>query len=200
MFSIVDTYTAQQDIKKSHFVAVAAPVCSVEQAQDFLTATQDTSTTHQCWAWKINGQSRINDDGEPSGTAGRPILAVIEGHQLDNIIVLVNRWYGGVKLGTGGLMRAYSSTAQLCLQSAIKIPIIKTVAAQFYSSFNYFASVQHYLAGLQLEPTHLQYDAHGVRVNIRLPEHLFKTVDEWLLQLSAGQQQLKVINQTPHAN
>src|SRR5690606_37931491 len=116
-------------IKKSRFIAVAAPVCSLEQAQDFLLSQHDASATHQCWAWKINGQSRINDDGEPSGTAGRPILAVIEGQQLDNILVLVSRWYGGVKLGTGGLVRAYGGTAQLCLQQAIKIEQILTMEA-----------------------------------------------------------------------
>ena len=88
---------------KSRFQAIAAPVENEQQVKEFLELNKDISTTHQCWAWKIGHNVRFNDDGEPSGTAGRPILATIEGNDLTNIIVMVNRWYGGIKLGTGTL-------------------------------------------------------------------------------------------------
>lgn len=106
-FTIASQVTFEEEIKKSRFQALAVPVANEQDIKDFLEISKDVSTTHQCWAWKIGHNVRFNDDGEPSGTAGRPILATIEGNELSNILVLVNRWYGGVKLGTGGLVRAY---------------------------------------------------------------------------------------------
>ncbi|MFI7883669.1 IMPACT family protein, partial [Acinetobacter baumannii] len=96
-FTIASPVTFEEEIKKSRFQAIAAPVENEQQVKEFLELNKDISTTHQCWAWKIGHNVRFNDDGEPSGTAGRPILATIEGNDLTNIIVMVNRWYGGIK-------------------------------------------------------------------------------------------------------
>lgn len=193
-FTLSTLCSAQQDIKKSRFVAIAAPVTSIEQGQVFLATHIDSSTTHQCWAWKINAQSRVNDAGEPNGTAGRPILAVIDGHELDNIIVLVNRWYGGIKLGTGGLVRAYSSTAQLCLKDAVKIPLITRVTVQFYLQFSDWAQGQYYLANQPLSIDQLSYHADGVEIRATLPADHLALIDARLKQLSAGKVLLKVLD------
>ena len=96
-FTIASQVTFEEEIKKSRFQAIAVPVANEQDVKDFLEISKDISTTHQCWAWKIGNNVRFNDDGEPSGTAGRPILATIEGNELSNILVLVNRWYGGGK-------------------------------------------------------------------------------------------------------
>ena len=72
----------------------------------FFAANSDPEATHNCWAYKIGQEYRFNDDGEPGGTAGRPILQAIEGQGMDRVAVLVVRWFGGVKLGAGGLVRA----------------------------------------------------------------------------------------------
>ena len=74
--------------------------------------------THNCYAYRIESAYRYSDDGEPGGTAGRPILAAIEGLGFDHIAVLVTRYYGGTKLGTGGLVRAYGGSASACLRNA----------------------------------------------------------------------------------
>lgn len=189
-FTIADITTAQQDIKKSRFIAIAAPVGSIEQAQQFLAQQHDASTTHQCWAWKINGQSRVNDDGEPGGTAGRPILAVIEGQQLDNIIVLVNRWYGGVKLGTGGLVRAYGGAAQLCLQAAHKVELIKTLQASFFVSFAEWARVEYYLKSHKVQIVQQHYDAQGIQLEVIIAEAFKNELNEWLQGITAGRETL----------
>lgn len=191
-FTISNTVSAQQDIKKSRFTAIAAPVCLVEQAQNFLAQQHDASTTHQCWAWKINGQSRVNDDGEPSGTAGRPILAVIEGQQLDNVIVLVNRWYGGVKLGTGGLVRAYAGTAQLCLQAASKIKLVKTLQASFFVSFAEWARVEHYLKSHEVHIVQQHYDAQGIQLEINIAAGFKDEFNGWLQAMTAGRESLVI--------
>jgi putative IMPACT (imprinted ancient) family translation regulator len=80
-----------------------APITSAQQAQDFIALHSDLNASHNCWAWKLGAQYRSSDDGEPGGTAGRPILSAIEAQDCDQVVVLVIRWYGGIQLGTGGL-------------------------------------------------------------------------------------------------
>src|SRR5512146_622329 len=93
----------QQDVRKSRFVANAAPVADIEAALAFIARVSDRSATHNCWAYRIGAQYRFNDDGEPAGTAGKPILLAIDGQSLDHVAVVVTRWFGGIKLGAGGL-------------------------------------------------------------------------------------------------
>src|SRR5690606_3299943 len=111
MFTISRIETFAQEIKKSRFLALAAPVANEETAKEFLAQNSDPAATHNCWAWRMGQNYRFSDDGEPSGTAGKPILQAIDGQELDNIVVLVTRWFGGILLGSGGLMRAYVGIA-----------------------------------------------------------------------------------------
>ena len=92
----------QETIRKSRFLAKAAPVSSADDAHAFIQAVSDASATHNCWAWKVGNQYRFSDDGEPGGTAGRPMLTAIEGQDCDQVVVVVIRWFGGIQLGTGG--------------------------------------------------------------------------------------------------
>ena len=103
--------------KKSRFIAHIAPAQTEEEAQDFVEKIkkQYWDARHNCWAYSIGEKQpalRCSDDGEPSGTAGRPILEVINGKELTNILIVVTRYFGGTLLGTGGLVRAYSQSAQ----------------------------------------------------------------------------------------
>lgn len=107
--------------KASVFLAFAAPVETEEEAREMVAergrAMWDAS--HHCSAWKLRGGvSRANDAGEPSGSAGAPILAAIEGAGLTDLVVVVTRWYGGTKLGVGGLVRAYGDAAAQALAAA----------------------------------------------------------------------------------
>ena len=113
----------REEIKKSRFLAIAGPVASSEQALAFLGDVADPDATHNCWAFRIGQDYRFNDDGEPGGTAGRPILQAIEGQGVDAVMVVVTRWYGGIKPGAGGLVRAYGGTAPECLRRAARVPI-----------------------------------------------------------------------------
>jgi uncharacterized YigZ family protein len=112
---------AQTRVKASVFLAYAAPVASEEEARAVLAerAKAMWDATHHCSAWRLRGGvSRANDAGEPGGSAGAPILAAIEGAGVTDAIVIVTRWYGGTKLGVGGLVRAYGDAAALALESA----------------------------------------------------------------------------------
>jgi uncharacterized YigZ family protein len=108
-------------IKGSKFRASVLVVDSFDAAREALAGVRaaDPDATHHCWAFRLaDGGVRCSDDGEPSGTAGRPILARLEGRDLVDVLVVVTRWYGGTKLGAGGLVRAYGRTAGDALDRA----------------------------------------------------------------------------------
>ena len=101
------------EIKHSRFVAQACALASPEQALEQVRRFAAVDATHNCWAYRYGQEYRSSDDGEPSGTAGRPILAAIDGQGYDRVVVVVTRWYGGIKLGAGGLVRAEDPAQQL---------------------------------------------------------------------------------------
>lgn len=148
MFTISRIETYNQDIKKSRFLAIAAPVASEQAAKDFLNEYSDPAATHNCWAWRMGQNYRFNDAGEPSGTAGKPILQAIDGQELDNVVVLVTRWFGGILLGAGGLMRAYGGTAATCLRQAEKTEVIPLVGFALACDFSDHALLKARLSAI----------------------------------------------------
>ncbi len=112
--------TAELREKGSRFRAVVSPARDEFEAGALLAAARrsQSDATHHCWAWRLGaaGAERSSDDGEPAGTAGRPILNVLRGAGLADVMVIVTRWYGGTKLGKGGLARAYAGVTKEALQ------------------------------------------------------------------------------------
>ena len=192
-FTISSLVSYEEDIKKSRFQVFAVPVENEQAVKDFLEQYKDISTTHQCWAWKIGHNVRFNDDGEPSGTAGRPILATIEGNELTNILVLVNRWYGGVKLGTGGLVRAYGGTAGQCFLLAEKIELIEKKKVYFACQFNEWAIFQYELNSQQIEFNE-KYTVDGVLVEALLQVHQVEALALKIQDVTRGREALKIVD------
>ncbi|MEB5929735.1 IMPACT family protein [Acinetobacter schindleri] len=193
-FTIASLVSFEEEIKKSRFQAFATPVESEQDIKDFLEAYRDTTTTHQCWAWKIGHNVRFNDDGEPSGTAGRPILATIEGNELTNVLVLVNRWYGGIKLGTGGLVRAYGGCAGQCLILAEKIELIEKKKVSFRCNFSEWAIFQYELNQQQIDYQE-DYTAEGVEVIAQMQKHQIEPFALKIQDVSRGREALKIIDE-----
>ena len=110
-------------IKKSRFICCVEPVSGREQAQARVAQLPDAR--HVCWALLAGGQSAANDDGEPGGTAGRPMLEVLRHQDLQGVLATVVRYFGGIKLGAGGLVRAYTDAVAQAVFSADKIPLLK---------------------------------------------------------------------------
>lgn len=107
--------------RRSRFIARVSPVKTEEQALDFLnTIRQDHSASHHVFAYRLRDRNfaRYNDDGEPSGTAGLPVLDILERGDITDAIIVVSRWFGGTLLGTGGLVRAYSTAAKMAVEAA----------------------------------------------------------------------------------
>ena len=137
----------QEEIKKSRFICHAKRVYSEEEARAFITAIKKEhyKATHNCSAFIVGERSEIkrtSDDGEPSGTAGVPMLGVLENHNLTNVCVVVTRYFGGIKLGAGGLIRAYAGSVALAVK---EIGIIE-IKEQ---------------AGIQIHMTYAQYQEYG---------------------------------------
>ena len=129
MLTLAGPASIEIEIKRSRFIAHALRVDNLADTLAFYESVADASATHNCWAWRLDQQYRFNDDGEPASTAGKPILAAIEGKGLDHVMVVVTRYFGGIKLGVGGLVRAYSGSAAKGIDQAgiaIQVEIAKS--------------------------------------------------------------------------
>lgn len=168
-FTLTRPCRHQEDIKKSRFLALAAPVESPGQALAFVQDASDPAATHNCWAYRIGQDYRFNDDGEPGGTAGRPILQAIEGQDMDRVAVLVTRWYGGIKLGAGGLVRAYGGTAAECLRRAERVPIIPMATLALSCSFADLALLKARLHELDASIAGETFTSQGADLQLTLP-------------------------------
>lgn len=190
-FTLVAPCEYREEIRKSRFLALAAPVESAQQALAFIDQHRDSSASHNCWAFKCGAQYRFSDDGEPGGTAGRPILAAIEGQDCDRVVVLVIRWYGGIPLGTGGLARAYGGSAAKCLQSGERLELVTRISARCHVPFAELARVRAWLAEWQplLEAEH--FDADGAALQLSLPAEQLAPAARQLADLSRGQIRLQ---------
>lgn len=157
------------EVKHSRFLAQAASVGSAEEALGFLHEIGDPDATHNCWAYRIGEEYRSSDDGEPSGTAGRPILAAIDGQGFDRVMVVVTRWYGGIKLGAGGLVRAYGGAAAECLRLAPREPLVAVATLELTCPFDDLGHVHAALAAHQATKQHEAFDETGARLVVQLP-------------------------------
>ena len=183
-----------QDIRKSSFLANAAHAATVDAALAFVGAVARGDATHNCWAYRIGQLYRFNDDGEPTGTAGKPILQAIDGQGLDEVIVVVTRWFGGIKLGAGGLMRAYGGCAAECLRGAAKREQIETVDVEFDLAFAAMPLLQSRLAGLSASRLSETFTAGGATLRLRLPTSRLDDLRSLLADLSRGRATLRQLD------
>lgn len=158
------------EVRHSRFLAQAAPVATSSEAMAWLRTQAHAAATHNCWAWRIGAEHRSSDDGEPSGTAGRPILAAIDAQGLDRVAVLVTRWYGGIKLGAGGLARAYGGTAAQCLRLAPRLPLVAQVERLLRCGFQDLGAVHALLPLHGAEKLEERFCETGTELRIRLPQ------------------------------
>ncbi|MEJ1094971.1 MULTISPECIES: YigZ family protein [unclassified Pseudoxanthomonas] len=158
------------EVKHSRFIVHAAPVTAPEAALAFLSQVADPAATHNCWAYRIGGEYRSSDDGEPAGTAGRPILAAIEGQGYDQVMVVVTRWFGGIKLGAGGLVRAYGGAAAECLRVAQRRPLIALRELAIACLFEDLGHVHGALDLHHAEKLGESFDESGAQLRLQMPE------------------------------
>lgn len=160
-------------IKGSRFLSAAKQVASEAEALGFLTTRreEDPGATHHCYAWRLGPAGdgfRAGDDGEPSGTAGRPILQEIDGRGLTDVVVVVTRYYGGTKLGTGGLIRAYGEAAGRVLDEAgvREEPVVEALHLAY--SYDFSGSVLGVLNAFSIEPAESSYEER-IQLRVAVP-------------------------------
>jgi uncharacterized YigZ family protein len=187
MLTLKSTASFEETIKKSRFIGHAAVVSSQPESLDFYESVIDPQASHNCWAWRINFQARSSDDGEPSGTAGRPILNVIERRDLENVMVVVTRYFGGIKLGVGGLVRAYSGTTGKCLDRAGIVELFPMANYTIKAGFEWAASVHGLLDQFSAEKMEESYENDGQVLKIRCRESDFGKLAAGLRDASRGQ-------------
>ncbi|MFD1261321.1 IMPACT family protein [Entomomonas asaccharolytica] len=193
-FTLSEPFQVIEEIKKSRFLVQVAPISTIEQASEFIEKVSDPTATHNCWAWKIAQNYRFNDDGEPSGTAGRPILTAIEGQQCDSIVAIVTRWFGGIKLGTGGLARAYGGSVARCLQQAPLIELIPRISCQFSCYYHEWPLLENRLNSLEATIEQQNFDAEGISLLLALPKQNISTLQQLLNDLTKGRVQANILH------
>ncbi|OCL25896.1 IMPACT family protein [Gilliamella sp. wkB171] len=185
-YTLTNPVELTEEIKKSRFIVNAAPVTTADQASQFIEQVSDINATHNCWAWKIGQHYRFNDDGEPTSTAGRPILSAIEGQDCDQVVVVVTRYFGGIKLGTGGLIRAYGGSASHCLQQAQLIELITRIPLQFHCYYNEWPIIENRLKELDAIIEHQDFDAEGVEVSLAITQDKIATLQKNISDITRG--------------
>ncbi len=188
-----------QEIKKSRFIGVATQVLSPEDATEALVTRKKEfpDATHHCWAYvignpKTSWQMRMDDDGEPSGTAGKPILNVLQHKNVGDILLVVVRYFGGTKLGAGGLVRAYSSSASgvmECLEVVTNTPLREARLRLDYAEEQ---PVRRLLEELELTVSSSTYGEH-VELLIRFPEDRSHALEDALAERTSGRVKLVAI-------
>ncbi len=187
---ITETGTSEVIIKKSRFLGIAANVDSEEEARELLNAIRKEhySARHVCYAYSIgdnNPALKFSDDGEPGGTAGRPILDVVTNSGVSNIIIIVVRYFGGVLLGTGGLVRAYTESAQEAVKAAEKTTVWVTETFDItldYGDFERVKSLIEKIEGVSLEVAYTD----KVVISATVPEKECDRLKQEIIEVTAG--------------
>ncbi len=182
------TTTIETTVRKSRFIARASAASTREQA---LAAVEESrrhwpDAGHHCWAYLIGSPASpatvaMSDDGEPSGTAGKPILNVLQHKDIGNIIVVVSRYFGGIKLGAGGLVRAYSGAAQSVIDVVPVVKFIPVIAQQLRISFSQEQDLRHWCSVNQAKIIDVEYLEH-VHCIVELPEKFVENLTDTALE------------------
>jgi uncharacterized YigZ family protein len=178
--------TAEIEIKKSRFIAFAQHIVSRETGLEWLQQLKQTypDARHHCWAYQLGNpacatNAGMGDDGEPSGTAGKPILNVLQHKNVGDVMIVVVRYFGGVKLGAGGLTRAYGQAAQAVMEVLPIQQQIDLTDCEVLADFSQEQAIRHQLSLLEGTIQQVQYGAQ-VQMLIALPTEQLDTFKTFL--------------------
>ncbi|WP_206811945.1 YigZ family protein [Paradesulfitobacterium ferrireducens] len=189
-FVVPETRTWEQVIDKSRFIGIATPVANSQEIEDAFQAVREQypNARHYVYAYRLKEGllERASDDGEPQGTGGRPILDVLQHKQIWNVLVIVVRYFGGILLGTGGLTRAYGSTAREVLELAPLKMLQPFVVFQLKISYAWYDQLRYHLSQRGWETgkeTFLEF----IELEVYIPLAEAEGFGKWLTELTAGQ-------------
>lgn len=185
--SIAATVEFELIVKKSRFLARVEPVKSRAEVLQIVAArrAEHPDAAHVCWAFMAGGHSAAADDGEPSGTAGRPMLEVLRHQDLDGVLASVVRYFGGVKLGAGGLVRAYTDSVAQALLLAEKVEKKQWLNQVLRCDYALESSIRHELAQFDAEILQVEH-AHDVRLAFSILQSQAAACQQKLNDLARG--------------
>ena len=186
-------HSYQEEIRKSRLLAQAVFLSSAEQAPELIAQLSTPNVSHNCWAWRCGDQYRFTDDGEPGGTAGRPILAAIEHQQFDQVLIVVTRWYGGIQLGTGGLARAYGGCANQVLQTASSEELVLRTTLTGHCPYTYLDVFKVRIAEAGAVISSEEFDAEGAVLNVAVPDNQIAALQHMLSEATRGVSSLQEV-------
>jgi len=192
-----DTIVVEQELKKSRFIASAGRASNKAEAAAFIQAVRRTfpDASHNCWAY-IAGEPNntveigMSDDGEPQGTAGKPMLNVLQHKGIGEIVVVVTRYFGGVKLGAGGLVRAYSGAVQAVMEELPLAEVVAVKEALLQFPYPHESNIRRLLDSLKIEVVDTGYQEQ-VLMHIKVPENQTGELAEKAVNQTHGEAALK---------
>lgn len=181
----------ESEIKRSRFLCALAPVSSEEAAQEFLARVrkEHAGATHNCYAYVLGAEGRIHrasDDGEPGGTAGTPMLQVLLRREVRDVIAVVTRYYGGVQLGAGGLVRAYGGAVSAALDELGTVERQKLALVTVVADHQRAGRIENDLRAAGRAVRGVAYGAAEVRIELGVPQEELAAFRTWLADASAG--------------
>ena len=183
-FQLVEKVEHTLEVKKSQFITWVLPLNSKQQAKDYLQLARDKypDARHHCWAYIMGDNpnsmtAAMSDDGEPSGTAGKPMLNVLQHKPVSNVMAIVIRYFGGTKLGAGGLVRAYSQAVEQCFSLGELTEIVPVHVVDLQVSFADEQWLRHQVEQFDGEVTSIEY-TNAVDACISLPQQAFENFQQ----------------------
>lgn len=195
MKTIKEHIQVTQTINRSEFITNLYPVSSIDEVSLILSEVRKKyyDATHNCYAYILGEDASIkksSDDGEPSGTSGMPILNTLEKNNLTNVLCIVTRYFGGIKLGAGGLIRAYSSSASLSLTSTSFLSLTKTVKIELTISYQQVTPVMNYMNNYKLYDKKFLEDVY---LYYELKEDDFSLISKDIKEITKNKAKIEII-------
>ncbi|MFN0157910.1 MAG: YigZ family protein [Bacteroidota bacterium] len=193
--TILGESKAETRVQASRFIATASPILTKEEAEAFIGHIRKSlrDATHHCYAYRLGTderQFRFNDDGEPNGSAGKPILAAIDKFNLTDTLVVVTRYFGGTKLGVGGLVRAYGESSEAVLSTARVVTKYRTGIVRASFPHSRISNVMHVIAKLDARIVDTLYDEE-VHLDIEIRNSRSDELKSALVEQTSGNVRLK---------
>lgn len=182
--------SAELHIKNSRFLAEIIPVTGQNEAREQLKAQKEKyfDATHVVHAFIVGKAGEImgmSDDGEPAGTAGRPVLDVLKGRNCTNILLTVTRWFGGTLLGTGGLVKAYGDSAKAVLDKGIYVPLIERRPFSFSLEYDLYNQVKRFLSDYDITEEKEDFGT-DIHLSGLVPQDNFDAIQKYIISLTKG--------------
>ena len=185
--TIEDAVTIEFIEKKSRFIGSIYPVANEKEVSDILSSVRAKfkDARHHCYGFIVGGMEGFSDDGEPSGTAGKPILSTLRGSGLTNVLVVVTRYFGGTLLGTGGLVRAYSESTKLAIENAIRMSLVYGYKLMIQIDYRDLKKLQYLLEQKHIKQLESVF-TDKVSVTVEIPEDDISLLEELVRELTNG--------------